>query len=91
MRWKGRFESISKSCLAVSTRMQNHIISHHHKALALESAFSKIESLKILKRNVRNSTVDCMCHLIFFPSYINKSMKKNFLFFQLAICQLKGV
>ena len=54
MSWKGRFESISKSCLAVSTRMQNHI-SHHHKALALESAFSKIESLKILKRNVRNS------------------------------------
>ena len=35
--------------------MQNHIIPTIHKARALKSAFSKIESLKILKRNVRNS------------------------------------
>ena len=31
-------------------------------------------------KNRYYDTVDCMCHLIFFPSFINKTMKKNFLF-----------
>ena len=35
------------------------------------------------------STVDCMCHLIFFPSYINKTMKR--VFYLVTICQLEEV
>ena len=38
------------------------------------------ERIFISKNTLSGTTVDCMRHLIFFPSYINKSMKKNFLF-----------